>query len=1530
MKSSAASDLDLGTDASGERLRQSVNPEESSRSTASVSVSAFVPGVETSLPERLILEPGGAIKHYEIIRELGQGGMGRVFLARDTKLGRLCALKLLLAYTGARAARFLAEARATARCKHENIVVIHDIDEFRGYPFAVLEYLEGRTLRAWMSQRGAKVPVLDAARLVLPLLRALERAHEMGIVHRDLKPENIFLTDGGQLKVLDFGIAKWVDPNEATNESTSTTQPQPEGFIGTPAYMSPEQWRGIDIDAQSDIWATGIILYEMLTGAHPLAPPTRARLAEVQNLDVSMPSVRESYPDTGTLGSVVDRCLKKNRAERIGSAKALLAEMESIVDAPKAEAWVTGKNPFAGLSAFQEADAERFFGRERDTATVLGRLRNQALVVVAGPSGAGKSSFVRAGVIAALKRAEGQWESFIVRPGRTPLSALAEVLTRVSEASTTNLGGLKTIEDLIEALCDRPGYLGSRLRAFCRSKSPDHHILLFVDQFEELYTLGAGPAERAAFLTCLEGAADDASSPLRVILSVRSDFLDRMAQDRQFMDAAVRGVFFLSPMGREEHRAALVRPLVATGHDFEHPDMVLAMLDALDTAAIPLPLLQFTATLLWERRDRERRLLTRESYENIGGVAGALATHADAVMESFSAHEQQIARAIFLQLVTPERTRAIAGLPDLRELDTAGSVEQIVLRLSEGRLLLIETGEDRAVATVELVHESLIESWMRLRRWLDENQEDAAFLARVRPAAKEWEDSKRMEGLLWRAQAAEDALRWQDRRDLSTVPGLGQREMRFLTAVKDLSVRERQRRRNLVMAVIASLAVVVVAVSVLAFQAKQETKRAEEQTAIAEAEKAETERNAVRARNATRIATARAIQQDPTTVLSILREIEPGPLPQGWAELAQMARDRGIAQVVLLHNMALNSAVWSPDGRHIAAGGHDKTIRIWNADGIGEPQSLRGHTERVYPIAWSRNGQRIVSGSADKTVRVWNADGTGEPVVLRGHEDSVRGAAFSLDGRLVAGGSADKTVRIWNADGGSEPVVLRGQSETVRAVSFSPDGNHVVSGSEDGTVRIWNTDGTGEPLVLRGHQGKVQGVSYSPDGQRIASGAGDGKVRVWNADGSGKVTELVGHDGWVHSVASSPDGKRIISASEDRTVRVWNADGTGEPRVLYGHDDTVEAAEFSADGSRILSTSRDDVLRVWNGDGTREARVLAGPGTEYPTFTPDGRQIVATSDKVRVYNADGTGSSLVLRRPEHGIFMAAFSPDNRRIAAAGVDHTVRIYNADGAGPPNVLHGHTDHITTVVFSPDSRRIASTSWDATMRIWNADGTGEPIVLRHNGQIYAAAFSPDGRRIASGAGRTIYVWNADGTGDPFLLPVDGDTIGGLSWMPDGRRIVSGSDAVRIRNADGTGQPLVLRGQESIVFLTPTGSVSPDGQRIVSSSYDGTMRIWNANGQGEPIVVRVSNFAVQSASWSPDGRSIVAAAIDKGLFVWTDLEPFPAPDSPQLWRMTTYCMPLDVRKRLLDFPEEQSRKDLERCELRVREARAADTSAR
>ncbi|WP_437682327.1 nSTAND1 domain-containing NTPase [Sorangium sp. So ce131] len=770
---------------------------------------------------------GARIGHYELLRELGRGGMGTVFVARDTRLARFVAVKLLTKLSSAGVQRFLVEARATARCTHEHIVTIHEVNEHDGYPYMVLEYIEGQSLRAWMKERRAAdagdgvatapVPPSLAVELMVPVVRALASAHASGIVHRDLKPENIMLSASGAIKVVDFGIAK-------VREDEGSLAPAAEravagdvrltrdgAVIGTMPYMSPEQWRGKGIDPSSDVWAVGIILYELVLGAHPLAPDMTS-LFSVVLPDEPMPEVSASHPEVGALGAIIDRCLRKSKAERFASAEELLAELLPLVPGRREILLGADESPFAGLSSFQEADADRFFGRAQDLAGVVARLRSQPLLAIAGASGVGKSSLVRAGVIPALKRSGEGWEALVLRPGRDPVAALADLFSHPVVAPGLDAQALALQGDaavraaMVERLRAEPGLLGAALRGW--SGRAQRRLVLFIDQFEELFTLGAPAGERAAFLACLDGIADDATSPLRVVLSVRSDFLERMAEHEHFMAAMTRGLVFLRPMGREGLREALMRPVEAARHAIEDPAMVEGILDALETTRGALPLLQFTAVKLWEMRDRGRRLLTRASYEALGGVAGALASHADTVLAGMSERQAKLARAVLERLVTPERTRAVASLGELCELPgDRGEIERVVALLADGRLLAIEVGSDRAGSTVELVHESLIERWPTLTRWLDENQEDAQLLDRLRAAARLWDASGRAADTLWRGKVAEEARRFRERYR----GDLPEREGLFLEAVLRLADQLQRGRRRLVSGIIAALSVLVVA-----------------------------------------------------------------------------------------------------------------------------------------------------------------------------------------------------------------------------------------------------------------------------------------------------------------------------------------------------------------------------------------------------------------------------------------------------------------------------------------------------------------------------------------------------------------------------------------------------------------------------------------------------------------------------------------------------------------------------------------------
>jgi len=808
------------------------------------SPSASAP-LEPRAPERGgVPAPGTRIRQYELIRQLGSGGMGTVFLARDTRLGRRVAIKFLHSTAPEITQRFLLEARLTARCSHENIVVIHEVGEFQGAPYMVLEYLQGQPLHKVVGSQ--RLPHSRAVELMVPVVRALAAAHAQDIVHRDLKPDNILVTETGSLKVLDFGIAKVLEAPEGTAEATGVHQrlasaaaagsplegeEEPAhltrngAILGTLPYMSPEQWgNGVPVDHRTDIWAVGIMLFRMLAGRHPLEPLRGPQLAVTAFLDEPMPRLRDAAPEVPPeLAEVIDRCLHKNKEERFKDALSLLRALEPFLPGRYVRELRVDESPYAGLSSFQESDADRFFGRTREIAALVGRLRDRPLVAVVGPSGAGKSSFVRAGLVPVLKRSGEAWEALVVRPGRQPLGALAHLLAPLVTSSTSLADDLKEHDQLAGRLRSEPGIVGSVLRS--RARRERRKILLFIDQFEELYTLVPDASERQAFTACLSGIADDATSPIRVVLSLRSDFLDRVPEDERFMGELNQGLFFLTTPQREGLRDALVQPAELAGYRFEAPDTVEDMLEHLEATQGALPLLQFAATQLWEQRDPARKLLTQQSYASMGGIAGALARHADSVLGGLSPQGHALARAVLLRLVTPERTRAIVSLEELGELSQdKRELQRAIDQLIQARLLLVQTGGGGTGATVELVHESLIHTWPTLKRWLDEGQEDSAFLEQLRNAARQWQGMRRDSELLWRGEVVEEARRFQRRYrgELTRV------QQDFLKAVFAQEVRATRRKRALMVGSTVFL-VVLVAVSAVALvvirQAQQEAER---------------------------------------------------------------------------------------------------------------------------------------------------------------------------------------------------------------------------------------------------------------------------------------------------------------------------------------------------------------------------------------------------------------------------------------------------------------------------------------------------------------------------------------------------------------------------------------------------------------------------------------------------------------------------------------------------------------------------------
>ena len=277
---------------------------------------------------------GKTLGHYEITRLLGKGGMGEVYLARDAKLGREVALKVLpaeLATDPERRERFHREAQSVAALKHPNIVMIHSVEEIDGLLFFTMELVEGRALSELLPSNGFSLE--QAFGLAIPIADAIAEAHSKNITHRDLKPANIMVDDAGRPKVLDFGLAKLLLPESEADGATmavSHTETQEGRILGTAAYMSPEQAEGKPIDHRSDIFSMGIILYEMVTGERPFQGETNISTVSsiLKDTPSSVTDLKPSLPRH--LARIIHRCLAKDPERRYQSMKEVRNELEEL------------------------------------------------------------------------------------------------------------------------------------------------------------------------------------------------------------------------------------------------------------------------------------------------------------------------------------------------------------------------------------------------------------------------------------------------------------------------------------------------------------------------------------------------------------------------------------------------------------------------------------------------------------------------------------------------------------------------------------------------------------------------------------------------------------------------------------------------------------------------------------------------------------------------------------------------------------------------------------------------------------------------------------------------------------------------------------------------------------------------------------------------------------------------------------------------------------------------------------------------
>ncbi|MGW0484230.1 nSTAND1 domain-containing NTPase [Nonomuraea sp. NPDC003214] len=1129
-----------------------------------------------------------------------------------------------------------------------------------------------------------------------------------------------------------------------------------------------------------------------------------------------------------------------------------------------------GPEPYRGLASFGVADARWFFGRRELTCRLVarvGRLRERGggVQVVVGPSGSGKSSLLRAGLIAALRAGElpgsGDWPVALCVPGARPVDELAARLTAVTGA----LGG-----EVAAAIRADPGS--------CAAYGGP--LVLVVDQFEEVFTLCADEEERRLFVAALCAAA---SGGALVVIGLRADFYAPLLRFPELVAAVQDGQLAVGPMTEAELREAITEPARLAGIDVEDGLVELLVREVAprgaDRAAHDagvLPLLSHVLHAAW--RQGNGRKLTVAGYHEVGGLDGAVAASADQVYGALSPSGRETARRLLLDLVhvapdTADTRRRVATAELLARHggDRPDEAEDVLDRFIAQRLVTASAD------SVEISHEALLTAWPSLREWLGTDRAGLVAGRELAATAAAWQRDRRDPDALYRGARLLAAQEWAAGRGLTP-------QVRAFLDASTRHARRRARRMRQVIVALAVLLVLALGASGLAFQAQRTaTQQRDEALSL----KLSAETGALRA-------------TDPALAAQLslaAYRLVPGPEARG-SLLSALAGP--YATRLAGHTNAVYATAFSPDGRLLATGSTDRTLRLWDLSAPHRPALLAtagSRAEGVLSAAFSPDGRMLATGGEDDLARLWDVSVPGRPrqvATLAGHTGDVRRVVFGSGGRTLVTAGHDRLVRLWDVTDPGAPELLTaldGEQESSPAVALAPGGRTLATAGSDGPIRLWDLGDPRRPVplgTLRGHTGPVLTAAFSPDGRTLATGSFDDTLRLWDvADPSRPkpLATLTEEGGGIAAAAFSPDGRTLATGGYDFAVRLWDvadARDAGDPITLRGHADTVFAVAFSPDGRTLASAGRDATARLWDVPGP----ALGGnSGTVYAVaFGSDGLLAAASHRTVRLWDTGGPVRVATLPGHADGVVGLAFGPGGRTLATASLDGTVRLWDVSGPRRPvhlTTVGGHTDNVYSVAFAPGGTTLATAGADRTVRLWDIADPRRPAALgtltAHADTVYSVAFGPDGTTLATaGADRTVRLWDVADPRRPAALATLGGHANAVNDVTFGGRNLLASagfdGTARLWDVADPRRPKPLATLTGHSNAVADVAFAPAGRTLATASFDGTVRLWQLDDPrrpGVPAVLSGHTDRIYTVAYGPDGL-LASGGADAAARLW------------------------------------------------------------